>query len=380
MQSDHVTPSGARRQHRATTRRRVRAVLWSAGTVIALVIVLIVGTDTVRLPRPSGPHLAGPANALTGNGRVADGPLPAPRPLAADQPLKLWIAGDSLAGSLGPSLGDMTAATGVVQPVYDSRVSTGLTTPSFFDWPKHAASEIARLQPEVVVFVIGTNDANLEPADSPTWKSDYANLVERMLSVLVGNPPRPVYWVGAPIMKDSLLSTHVRDVNAVAQDVISHHPEITYVDSYSLFADTDGSYSASLPDASGKRVLVRADDGVHFTPEGGDRLAALVFKLLDARWNITQQAVPGSAKQVIETKGSTQVPGTSRSTGSNGSNGSNGSTRQSTATSSSSRSTTTTSGLSATSSSTTPPTSQAATTSSAPSSTTSTKGTTLPSH
>lgn len=373
MPSDHTTPSGARHQHRVTARRHARAVLWSAGTIIVVGLLAIVLTDSVRLPRPSGPRLAGPANALTGNARVADGPLPPPRALAADQPLRLWIAGDSLAGSLGPSLGDMTAATGVVQPVYDSRVSTALTTPSFFDWPKHAARELARLQPEVVVFVIGTNDANLEPADSPTWKADYANLVEQMLSVLVGNPPRPVYWVGAPIMKDSALSAHVRDVNAVAQDVIARHPGITYVDSYSLFADTDGSYSASLPDASGKRVPVRADDGVHFTPEGGDRLAGAVFKLLDARWHILQQAVPGAAKQVIETKGSTQVPGTSRSVGS---------THQTTGTSSSPRRTTnsTTSGVPTTSSSTAPSVTQVPSTSSSSSTTTTVKGTTTPSH
>lgn len=117
-------------------------------------------------------------------------------------------------------------------------------------------------------------------------------------------------------MKDTGLSNHVRDVNGIVQDVIAAHPEITYVDSYSLFSDTDGSYASSLPDATGKRVPVRAGDGIHLTPEGGDRLSAAVFKLLDARWHIAQQAVPSAAKQVIETKGSTQVAGTSRSPGS----------------------------------------------------------------
>ena len=66
-------------------------------------------------------------------------------------------------GSLGPSLGELTAATGVVAPRFDSRVSTGLTSPSFFDWPEHATEEMAKRDPEAVVFIIGTNDANAMP-------------------------------------------------------------------------------------------------------------------------------------------------------------------------------------------------------------------------
>ena len=42
-------------------------------------------------------------------------------PLTTTDPLRLWIGGDSLAGSLGPALGTLTAATGVVAPVFDSR-------------------------------------------------------------------------------------------------------------------------------------------------------------------------------------------------------------------------------------------------------------------
>ena len=70
----------------------------------------------------------------------------------------MWVGGDSLAGSLGPSLGTIAGATGVVQPYFDSRVSSGLTNPTFFDWPSHAEKEMARLNPEIAVFIIGAND------------------------------------------------------------------------------------------------------------------------------------------------------------------------------------------------------------------------------
>ncbi len=81
--------------------------------------------------------------------------------MSVDQPLRLWIAGDSLAGSVGPALGQMTADTGVVAPEYDSRVSSGLLSPNFFDWPDHAKQQLDVIDPEVVVFLVGTNDANV---------------------------------------------------------------------------------------------------------------------------------------------------------------------------------------------------------------------------
>jgi hypothetical protein len=315
MDHDDLTPIGARRRHRMAHRRHVRIAVLASALVLVVAAFALLATDTLR-PSRDTPKLAGGAHALTGDGaRVGPGALSPPRQLTPDDPLRLWIAGDSLAGSLGPSLGEQTANTGVVQPVYDSRVSSGLTTPKFFDWPSHARQEIARLQPEAVVFMIGTNDANIE-AETQSWKDDYRTLVEQMIDILVGSPARPVYWVGAPVMRDHTLSKHVRDVNAIQRDVISHHPEVTYVDAYSLFADENGDYTSSTTDANGNRVHLRADDGIHFSPEGGDRLAQAVFKVLDTRWNITAQAVPSEAKTVIETNGSTQVPGTSRNLGS----------------------------------------------------------------
>ena len=70
----------------------------------------------------------------------------------------VWVGGDSLAGSLGPSFGTIAGATGVVQPYFHSRVSSGLANPAFFNWPTLANKEMARLNPEIVVFIISTND------------------------------------------------------------------------------------------------------------------------------------------------------------------------------------------------------------------------------
>jgi uncharacterized protein len=235
-------------------------------------------------------------------------------PLDPADPLRLWIGGDSLAGSLGPSLGELTGKSGVVQPVFDARGSSGLLSPEFVNWPRRGDEDVETYIPEVTVFMVGANDAKTlqDGAErDPDWRTRYAALVEEMLAVL-GGDGRVVYWVGAPVMADSAYSERVRAVNDVFRDVAARHPEMIYVDAYSLFSTPDGTYAPSLPTAGSKVVRVRGADGIHFTPEGGDLLATTVFERLDPACRVTQQAVEGVMKQTIEAKGSSSVPGTRR--------------------------------------------------------------------
>lgn len=319
----HSRPEATSRRIAARRRRRFRRAGRATATVAALAVLTgaaLVATDTIRFPRGGEPRLMSEANALHAPGGLDVDPGPPPtnvRPLSADAPLRLWIGGDSLAGSLGPSLGVMTAATGVVKPVYSSRVSSGLSSPSFYDWPRHGAEQMRTYDPEAVVFVVGTNDFPVvadRPVGrdgEPAWRSAYAARVEEMLGVLIGSG-RDVYWVGAPVMREDDLSSDVREINDVARTVVERHPEVTYVDTYRLFSDEQGEYSASLPNSTGDTERVRAGDGIHLTPAGGDRLAEAVYQLLDARWNIHAQTVPGHRQPITEVEGSTRLPGTGR--------------------------------------------------------------------
>ncbi len=237
-------------------------------------------------------------------------------PLNPDDPLRLWVGGDSLVGSLGPSLGELAGKTGVVQPVFDSRASSGLESRDFVNWPRHGAEDMSTYDPEVTVFIVGANDAKNLPegaARDPSWRAQYSALVEEMLTVL-GGGGRAVYWVGAPVMAESEYSERVQGVNDVFQEVIAKHPEVTYVDAYSLFSAPDGTFTAMLPAPGGRTSRVRAADGIHLTPEGGDLLAEAVFERLDPACKITRQAVPGVVKRTIEAKGSSPVLGPRRDT------------------------------------------------------------------
>jgi hypothetical protein len=323
----YATPGSRRERREARERGRTRRTVYAVlGTVVLFALVggVLLATGVVSFAGDDQKQAAGSVqvssdtaarstvDTTSTTGRFC-------RALSSTDPLLLWVGGDSLAGSLGPALGAITGETGVVQPYFDSRVSSGLANPGFFDWPDQATKEMARLKPEVVVFIIGTNDYTTPTADD-AWKADYAKRVEAMLTILetasADSGTRTVYWVGAPHLKDDNMDEGAAAVNAVAQDVIAKHKNAVYVDAHKLFSDTDGKYAQNLPDENGKLVTMRAGDGVHLTVDGGDFLAHAVFKPLDAQCRITAQKVDGQAKQTIQTEGSTQVAPGSKSGGS----------------------------------------------------------------
>jgi hypothetical protein len=327
---DPRTDATPTRRDRRADRARHRWHGLATGVVVALLVVgfgLIV-TDVVRFGGSDRPSLARTIDASEGTSAplgasattTTTPTLPCRAPLTEAAPLRLWIGGDSLAGSLGPALGTVSGATGVVQPQFDSRVSSGLLNPGFFDWPDHAAKEMARLDPEVAVFIIGANDfpasLNTKTDDQgvEAWKADYTARIEDMLTAL-GADDRTVFWLSSPPFGDSR-NAQIRDLDALMADVIAKHKNVVYVDTYKLFSDSDGKYQASLPpldDPNGAAVPVRTGDGIHFTQQGADRLGKAVFDMIDAQCRATKQAVPGVVKPVLQTEGSTQaVGGTSR--------------------------------------------------------------------
>ena len=372
MADTEQLPRSQRRAGRSSRRGRLGRVAATIGglfVVLGAVGAALVLANVITVPGSDDTHLNAAARRVTASSTPTTRPrtVARRRALTPADPLRLWIAGDSLAGSIGPSLGELTANTGVVQPQYDSRVSSGLLTPDFYDWPKHAEQQLALLNPEVVVFIVGTNDANVWSAK---LADEYRIRTEAMMRELVGTKHRDVYWVGAPVAQAKQLESGVIEVNRIQRAAAAAVPGVTYVDAHAIFDDTNGDYQTRFADQFGRTQIMRAGDGVHFSVAGADLISADIFGLINAEWKITSQAVPGAPKPVLETKGSTQIPGTHKSVGASVSDGaptSRPANKAPSATSTSSSSTTSTTSVSST------------TTSSSASSTTTTSSTPAPS-
>src|SRR5262249_12551322 len=168
------------------------------------------------------------------------------------------------------------------------------------------------LNPEVVVFVMGTNDwmapqpTPLDATGQPAWKGKYQSQVQALVDALTGDG-RILYWLGPPILKDPKQDAGAQAAAAVIKNVVADNPDAHFVDAPALLAADDGSYTPTL-EIDGKKVLVRAGDGVHLTPEGGEFVGDALFDLIDQQCSLRLQSVPNSKQVVIETKGSTTVP------------------------------------------------------------------------
>lgn len=194
--------------------------------------------------------------------------------------------------STGPAVLAAADATGVVAADHELRYSSGLTRPDYFDWPATLRALVGRQDPEAIVIMVGANDAQgiqtpsgPEPFGTEAWVAEYRARVAALMDEL-DDGERTVYWVGQPVMRSGSFDERMRLLTEVYRTEAARHPGVRFIDTYAHFAGADGAYSAYLPDASGRPVLVRRDDGIHLTGAGAERLAAVLMAAIDEDWEL----------------------------------------------------------------------------------------------
>jgi hypothetical protein len=213
-------------------------------------------------------------------------PQPAVRVPSPDEPLKLWVGGDSLAIRFGESLVRQAIDTGVIEAELDARISTGLARPDYFNWPAELEKVNAEVDPDVMVVLFGSNDSQglVDPAGdvygahSEGWRREYARRVGAAMELLA-EPDRLVLWVGLPPMRDGDFSQRLADINSIYQSAAAAQDGVIYLDIWPLFSDAEGQYVA-YSEEPGDARLVREPDGVHMTRAGGDILADAVMSAI----------------------------------------------------------------------------------------------------
>jgi lysophospholipase L1-like esterase len=247
------------------------------------------GGLTVAGPRPGG-QPAGGSRRKSGTTPTQGSTAPTtttvppnPKDPTGANPLRVLIVGDSIGIDLGDALQPDLAQTGVVSAALDGRVSTGLTRPDYFNWPAELTADIKSQNPQVVVIMIGANDAQdfLGPPDvpytSPEWNTLYAQRVAQFMQIAQSGGAT-VVWVGMPPMQNPGLNAQMSDVNAVVQQqAVKTHPPVTYLSTDRSLGTAQGGYTAFVTNGAGQVVNVRTPDGTHLTPGGGQVAAQQVI-------------------------------------------------------------------------------------------------------
>ena len=301
MSDELIPPSRRDRLHvRRAWRRRLAvasAALVAVVAVTAAALVVLDDSTTIDASISSGGSTSA-GGVTSASSPVISGPLsdleqlPKGRPLSHDDPLRLWVGGDSLSGAIGPVIGQYSEDSGVVDALVDYRVSSGLAT-RVRDWPEYAADLLETEDPEAIVFMVGANDAIIVSNNRSDWEPDYRAKVREMMDLLVGGDRhRTVFWIGSPPMRLSEREEGIVELNRVYKEEALLRPEVVYIDAYSMFEGPEGGYSSSifLPDRG--TLYVRSGDGVHFNSAGAEWLGFNVWQLIDQRWDVGSYAEP----------------------------------------------------------------------------------------
>lgn len=228
--------------------------------------------------------------------------LPPLREGTPQRPLRVLVTGDSLSSFLGQQVIELTAKTKRVVGKISTHDGTGLARPDVFDWARGARTAVAQANPDVVIVALGANDDQGIALPGPRalqvggkeWAQEYSRRAEVVMKIMIGKGHRRIYWMGLPVVREAKMDRDYRALNGALKTAASHVPGVTYVDTRTI-SQVHGKFSDYLYD-SGRRILARQPDGIHFTYEGSKIPAEKVLETAAPEMHLTLHSRPAPKK------------------------------------------------------------------------------------
>ncbi|NNF54416.1 MAG: DUF459 domain-containing protein [Acidimicrobiales bacterium] len=245
--------------------------------------------DLVENSVPAGSD--GEGDGATREPAAEPEPEPELREITEDQPLRVWMGGDSLGQFIAGHIAYRVAPPERTDLKIDYHISTGLARPDYFDWPAHFTDLAAgEPRPEAFVFMVGGNDdqamrlqsAVLDPA-TPEWREEYRRRVGLLMDV-VAYPDARLIWILLPPMQDTSRETITQQINDVVRSQAGLRPWVSVIELQDLLSNGDGRYAQFVEGPQGGQHLARQNDGVHMTEVGSQWVAERVWAELSTLW------------------------------------------------------------------------------------------------
>ncbi len=241
------------------------------------------GTPVITRPPITSPSATNLSSAST----VAPAPPPPPK--------RVLFIGDSLLHQAFPVISSTFDESGV-----ETDAIGGPGTSLLFDqarWLGELEERVASFDPDVVVIesCCGYDERRapftllgvpLVPDTDETW-AVWEHTADQAITIAQSGGAL-VLWVLAPPAQTTgyygPIEGRIDRANAIALALPDRHPCVGFVD-WRVIAADDGSYTDTLPGADGEPVVVRAPDGLHFSPPGMNVLAQVSRTAVLADWN-----------------------------------------------------------------------------------------------
>lgn len=204
-----------------------------------------------------------------------------------DAPYNVVVIGDSLAVGLWQGLHKNLQNTQkpAFNVVREAKVNTGLVRSDRFDWPRHVEKLAKRSDFQAAVIMFGGNDAQSIRTTgkryhykTPGWEEHYRQRIDRVITAFKKKDV-VLYWVGLPNIKKSERREDYLHVNAIFKERAEANG-VRFIDTWDVTNDENGHFRPHGKTIDGKKALLRAKDGIHFTPEGYRILARYPQKAL----------------------------------------------------------------------------------------------------
>ena len=209
------------------------------------------------------------------------------------QPARVLILGDSMAATdFGRELQKKLRRRSQTQCYRKGKSSTGLARPDFYDWMSEGTRQIRKTKPNVVIVIVGGNDGQ-DLIDKERkkrrifwqgkkWETAYSERITNFITLLQ-EPDRHVIWLELPAMDRKRLEKKLRLIREVQKETIETMGDhVHYVRTEQHFYEPSGKLIRKISDPkSRKKVLLRQEDGVHFSLAGSKYFAHRVFLQVD---------------------------------------------------------------------------------------------------
>jgi hypothetical protein len=275
--------------------------------VLAGLLLTPDGRDWLRNPTMMlGDRANASAPAVSAPLPVAPPAVPAVTPLSARLargPLRIGVFGDSMADGLYAGLYRDLRDEPKATVTKFSEVSTGLSRYDYVDIQAKTQRQIEETPIDVAVILFGTNDAQgisldgvIHDFGTEGWKAAYATRIDDLVTMLSGRDVA-VYWVGLPRMKSGRFDGRMGLINEVVEARM-RALGVPYLETTGLTSNEEGGYEAYLPNTAGRKVLMRANDGIHMSMAGYLRMSGPVAERLRRDAGLDREAGPAAVSPI----------------------------------------------------------------------------------
>lgn len=249
------------------------------------------GTSSAAAAAGASPETASSGAAVPDTVQVRRGRV-SPRAVhSAENPLRVYVFGDSQVYSLGIGLSRLAGKDSAIAVDYLPVHSSGFIRQDYFSWNQKLADTFAETAYDAGVVMMGMNDYQnfwtdegvVAVKETAFWEEEYKKKCRSVLDTALLYLPR-VYWLGMPLVKNSTYAGHLAYIGRIQQEVAAEYsPDVlAYIPLQDAVPGAGKPYTDTLVTGSGKRLKVMSDDGSHFTVEGGQLAMRPLFDRLCA--------------------------------------------------------------------------------------------------